>query len=128
MQYVQNCLARVVTKSPRRTSSSPLLASLHWLPIRSRIRFKINLLTYKAITIKQPQYLTNLLKIRSISFNLRNNQGVKLCEPNVKGYSSHAYANHAPTLWNSLPYEVRSAPSIPSFKKSLKTQYFKHPP
>ena len=40
-QHVQNCLSRVVTKLPRFSHSVPLLKSLHWLPIRHRIIFKI---------------------------------------------------------------------------------------
>ena len=41
LQRVQNCLSRVVTKSPNFSHSVPLLKSLHWLPIRHRIIFKI---------------------------------------------------------------------------------------
>ena len=41
LQRVQNCLARVVTKAPRFSRSIPLLKSLHWLPIKFRIQFKI---------------------------------------------------------------------------------------
>ena len=38
LQRCQNMLARVVTQSSSRTSAKPLLQSLHWLPIRERIR------------------------------------------------------------------------------------------
>ena len=47
LQHVQNQLACLVTKSPPFTRSLPLLRSLHRLPVRFRILFKINLLTYK---------------------------------------------------------------------------------
>ena len=47
LQHVQNRPARIVTKSPPFTRSLPLLHSLHWLPVRFRIPFKITLLTYK---------------------------------------------------------------------------------
>ena len=30
----------------------------------------------------------------------------------------------APQLWNSLPYAIRSSPSVASFKQSLKTFLF----
>ena len=46
LQRVQNCLARVVTGSSRLSESWPLLKSLHWLPIKSLIKFKLNILTY----------------------------------------------------------------------------------
>ena len=49
IQRVQNQLARLVTKFPPFTRSIPLLRSLHWLPVRFRIPFKINLLTYKTL-------------------------------------------------------------------------------
>ena len=50
--HVQNQLARLMTKSDPLTRSIPLLRSLHWLPARFRIRFKINLLTYKTLRKK----------------------------------------------------------------------------
>ena len=47
LQRVQNRLAHVVTKSPPFTHSVSLLRSLHWLPVKFRVDFKICLLTYK---------------------------------------------------------------------------------
>ena len=49
---VQNRLACLVTKSPPFTRSVPLLHSLHWLPVRFRLLFKIPLLTYKTLREK----------------------------------------------------------------------------
>ena len=43
---VQNCLSRVVTLSPHFSHSVLLLKSLHCLPIRYRIIFKICAITY----------------------------------------------------------------------------------
>ena len=41
LQRLLNRLARVVTKSPPFTRSVPLLRSLHWLPVKYRVHFKI---------------------------------------------------------------------------------------
>ena len=49
LQRVLNHLARVVTKSPPFTRSVPLLRSLHWLPVKYRVHFKICLVTYRAL-------------------------------------------------------------------------------
>ena len=49
LHRVQNQRTRLVTKSPPFTRSIPLLRSLHWLPVKFRILFKINLLTYKTL-------------------------------------------------------------------------------
>ena len=38
LQRILNCLARVVTKSPPFAHSVPLLHSLHWLPVKYRVR------------------------------------------------------------------------------------------
>ena len=57
LQLVQNAAARVLTRTRKRDHISPILASLHWLPITSRIEFKILLLTYKALNDQAPLYL-----------------------------------------------------------------------
>ena len=61
LQHVQNQLARLVTKSPPFTRSLPLLRSLHWLLVKFRILFNINLLTYKTLRKKQSVYLHSCL-------------------------------------------------------------------
>ena len=61
LQYVQNRLTHLVTKPPPFSSSVPLIHSLHWLPVRFRILFKISLLSYKTLHEKQPVYLHSML-------------------------------------------------------------------
>ena len=46
LQRVQNSLARVVIDTRRRDHITPVLADLHWLPVRARITFKICTLVY----------------------------------------------------------------------------------
>ena len=41
LQKVQNCSARLIFKTSKRTHISPLLAKLNWLPITQRINDKI---------------------------------------------------------------------------------------
>ncbi|KAI5102912.1 hypothetical protein C0J45_6493 [Silurus meridionalis] len=61
LQLVQNAAARVLTRSRKYDHITPVLISLHWLPIKSRIDYKILLLTYKALNGLAPQYLSELL-------------------------------------------------------------------
>lgn len=49
LQLVQNSAARILTRTSRYTHITPILASLHWLPIQTRADFKVLLLTYKAL-------------------------------------------------------------------------------
>ena len=128
LQRVQNSLARVVTKSTRFTSSRPLLKRLHWLPIASRIDFKIAILTYKAVHLKQPPCLAKLLKLKSMQFNTRNNDQLLLQHPpvGINSYGRRAFSYTAPTVWNKIPHSIRIAASVMSFRKQLKTHYFAH--
>ena len=57
LQLIQNAAARVLTGTSKRDHISPSLASLHWLPIKSRIEFKTLLLTYKALNGQTPSYI-----------------------------------------------------------------------
>ena len=63
LQRLQNWAARIVFQVPRRHSSSPLWASLHWLPIDKRIKFKILLHINKALNDLSPVYLTECIEI-----------------------------------------------------------------
>ena len=61
LQLVQNAAARVLTKTRMRAHITPVLASLHWLPVVFRIDFKILLLVYKALNGLAPAYLYDCL-------------------------------------------------------------------
>ncbi len=61
LQLVQNAAARVLTRTRKYDHISPVLSTLHWLPIKHRIDFKILLITYKALNGLAPQYLSELL-------------------------------------------------------------------
>ncbi len=55
LQLIQNAAARVLTKTRKYDHISPVLSTLHWLPIKHCIHFKILLITYKALNGLAPQ-------------------------------------------------------------------------
>ncbi len=61
LQMVQNAAARVLTRTKKYDHISPVLSTLHWLPTKHRIEFKILLITYKALNGLAPQCLSKLL-------------------------------------------------------------------
>ena len=125
LQRVLNRLARVVTKSPPFTRSVPLLHSLHWLPVKYRVHFKICLLIYKALHKEQPVYLRFLIATSLPSRSLRSNRGITLSIPRIKTITgARAFSSCAPSLWNNLPLSVRSATSVATFRRRLKTYLF----
>ncbi len=62
LQMVQNAAARVLTRTSKDDRISLVLSTLHWLPIKHRIDFKILLITYKALNGLAPKY-TKLQKV-----------------------------------------------------------------
>ena len=114
---VQNQLARLVTKSPPFTRSFPLLRSLHWLPVRFRILFKINLLTYKSLREKQPVYLHSMLAASIPSRSLRSNNDNSLSVPRVKtNTGARAFLSCAPRLFGTTSHclSVQPVQLLPS--------------
>uniref|UniRef100_A0A674MGZ1 Reverse transcriptase domain-containing protein n=1 Tax=Takifugu rubripes TaxID=31033 RepID=A0A674MGZ1_TAKRU len=49
LQLIQNAAARVLTGIDKRDHITPVMASLHWLPVKFRIILKTLLLTYKVL-------------------------------------------------------------------------------
>ena len=49
LQLVQNSLWKVVTRSSNCSHITPQLKTLHWLPVRYSVQFKIGLVTYKIL-------------------------------------------------------------------------------
>jgi len=104
LQLVQNSLARAVYSSRKFDHVSPLLRSLHWLPISQRISYKIALLTFKTLHFNSPTYLSDLLIPKKSSRSLRSDDKNLLHVPFLrKSASCRSFAFFAPKLWNSLP-------------------------
>ena len=124
LQLVQNAAARVLTGARRRDHITPSLASLHWLPVKYRIEFKILLMTYKALNGLAPSYLKDLIAPRQTGRAVRS-QYVNMLKvpekiPKVKT-GARAFKYQAPQLWNLLPVLVREADTLSVFKTRLKT-------
>ena len=127
LQAVQNCAARLVSCKPRYARATPILRELHWLPVESRIIFKILLLVYKSLNNLAPAYINSLLKNYKPSRNLRSVDQGLLAVPksNQRTYGDRAFSVAAPKLWNPLPLDIRNSGSIALFKCKLKTFLFK---
>ena len=61
LQYIQNAAARLLTHTNKRAHITPVLASLHWLPIHFRIHFKILVLTFRALHNQAPSFISDLI-------------------------------------------------------------------
>ncbi len=126
LQMVKNAAARVLTRTRKYEHISPVLSTLHWLPTKHRIDFKILLITYKALNGLAPQYLSELLSHFSPSRPLRSQNSGHLIIPRISKSTAggRSFSYLAPKLWNNLPNTVREADTLCQFKSRLKTHLF----
>ena len=125
-QMVQNAAARLVTGTRKYEHISPILASLHWLPIQFRIHFKILLYAFKSLNGFAPPYLSELLHPYIPAHSLRSDDQLlpSVSKSKRKLRGDCAFAVLAPKLWNDLPLPVKQASSFSVFKSLLKTHLF----
>ena len=131
LQLLQNSAARLITRTRKYEHITPVLRELHWLPVYSRIHFKILLFVYKILHNQAPAYLSDLIMVKETPVRVLRSApapGVPVLKPvdyeqKHFGYRSFSFAT--PTLWNVLPDEIRLSPTVSSFKSVLKTHFFR---
>ncbi|KAK3556297.1 hypothetical protein QTP70_007037 [Hemibagrus guttatus] len=84
LQMIQNAAARLVFNLPKFAHTTPLLRSLHWLPVAARIRFKTLMLAYKAKNGPAPSYLKALVTSRTAPRLLRSTSTARLVPPSLR--------------------------------------------
>lgn len=127
LQKVQNYAARLVLGASHREPTTPLLKTLHWLPISERIKYKVGCICFHVITKTAPSYLIEILPIYTNLSKLRSASDPRLFTVNKYNRKSHGYRSihcYGPIFWNGLPYKIRHSDNITSFKSQLKTYLF----
>ena len=113
LQRVQNA-ARLttLTYTLRYDYITPILCSMHWLPVKFRIQYKIAMITFKAIRNLAPAYLSDLVTIkRGFHYNLRSSKSMTLFDLSAKykrTLGERSFKAAAPKTWNSLPDNIRN--------------------
>jgi hypothetical protein len=126
LQKLQNCAARVVSGVRKFDHITPVLKELHWLPVTSRINYKIALMVFKCLHGQAPGYLSDLIKKYEPVRDLRSSNNNLLCVPKIKRKTlgSRAFTYAAPSVWNNLPKTLKSCDNLTTFKSLLKTHLF----
>ena len=139
LQCVQNSLARIVTRTSKFSHITPVLRSLHWLPIKHRIRFKTASIIFKFLHTGTPAYFSPHLTRYTCAVNTRRSSpdnlylhvpGYRATINKSKVHFQNCFSYDGPSLWNALPHEIRSAPTLSCFRRKLKTHLFQdaYPP
>ena len=125
LQRAQNSAARVLSGRSRFSRITPVLKKLHWLPVTKRIEYKILLHTWKTMHDQSPVYMQDLISEYVPGRNLRSSNKKQLNVPKTNlSVGEKAFSASAPFLWNALPLGIRSADSLETFKKQLKSHLF----
>ncbi|KAK0130546.1 hypothetical protein N1851_035223 [Merluccius polli] len=117
LQLIQNAAARVLTRTKRSEHITPVLKSLHWLPVSYRIDFKVLLLVYKSLNGLGPEYMSDILVEYKPCRALRSTDSGQIVKPRVQTkHGEAAFSCYAAQHWNKLPAELKSAPTVNIFK------------
>ena len=129
LQRIQNYAARVILRLPMSSRITIHLKSLHWLPVKVRSTYKIACLCYHCHSSTAPSYVTDMLYKKPL--HTRNTRSSSYTMPLLNrpahskatlGDRSISFASSS--VWNSIPNDVKCAPSLSSFKSRLKTYLF----
>jgi len=118
----------------RRRKFDPISADirdrLHWLPIRSRIDFKLGLFVYKCRHGIAPPYLVEMLQSKSDvpalgRLRLTARGDLVVARTLAKTFGPRGFSVSDASFWNSLPDHLRDhSLSTHVFKRKLKTILF----
>jgi len=128
---VQNAAARLVSGARRHDHITPVLVSLHWLPVRQRIIYKTMVLVRNCLHDAAPRYLADLCvpaySVRGRQ-QLRSTASGTLLVPRARtAIGKRSFAVNGPRTWNSLPADLRTPDTtLCSFKRHPKAHLFQH--
>ena len=131
VQSVLTRAARLIFNLPPRVATTTSLIELHWLPLKARIKFKICLITFKALKFNQPSFIRELLSFSSheSTSGLQSADDLyRLHEPRAigeRGFANRSFFLHCPVfIWNFYFKTHIVIPTCTSDK--LNTQLTRH--
>ena len=130
LQRTQNYAARLILRLPKSSSITIHLKSLHWLPVKVRSTYKVVCLCYHCHSSTTPSYVTGMLHRKPL--HTRNTRSSSYTMPLLNRpahskatLSDLSFSFASSSVWNSIPNDVRCAPSLSSSKSRLKTYLFR---
>ena len=129
LQKVMNKAVRFIFNLKIREHITPFLLKLHFLPIKFRIKFKVCLLAFKILRKIAPLYLREYFQLfkPSTTINLRYGVGRDklMMDINLEQRKKRTIRTKIILEWNDLPLSIRKIEKIDTFKRQLKTHFFR---
>ena len=123
LKRIQNYAARVILCLPKSSSITIHFKSLHWLPVKVRSTCKIACLCYHCHNSTAPSYVADMLHKKPSHTRSSSSTMPLLNRPALSkaALGDHSFSFASSSVWNSIPNDVRCAPSLSSSKSCLKT-------
>ena len=127
MQKVQNTAAGMVLNKHQSYSATECLKELHWLPVKSKVEYKVLTMVFKCKHGMAPKYQQDLLEAKEHcrqGLKSSSKQLLKVPTTTRKTFADRSFSVKGPRLWNNLPDNIWTITSYTTFKKPLKTHLF----
>src|SRR6218665_347245 len=105
--------------------------TLHWLPVHQRILYKVSTIAWRCILGVAPVYLSERFVLSSSCPGRRSLRSASCGDYLIPSSctaikQNRAFSAAGPSIWNGLPFELRSLPRdfSSSFYSLLKTFLF----
>jgi len=118
------------TRKFDRGLSQIIHTELHWLDVPERIKYKLGMLIYRYQHNKAPVYLMDhCTSVSDVAYRQRlrsaSSHEVSVPRHRLSTYGCRAFAVAGPTVWNSLPEDMRHPEVLAErYRQSLKTFLF----
>ena len=127
LQRVHNAAAELVAGTGTRDHITPVLQSLHWLPIRFRIIYKLCVLKLLVRVGRSPACLSDMMTSDADlpdHERLRSSSSFQYELPRLKlKFGERSFSFSGPNAWNYLPFNLQELTNTDTFKKLLKTHF-----
>ena len=129
LQRIQNYADRVILHLPKSSSITTQLKSLHWLPVKVKSTCKIAWLCYHCHRSTAPSYVADMLHRKPSHIRITRSSSYTMPLLNKPAHCKATLCDRsfssASSVWNSIPNDVRCAPSLSWYKSRLKTYLFR---
>ena len=124
---LQNEFVKIIHFSDQYDSPHPLFISSNILKINELHKLQLTSFVYESSLHQNPRkfhnHFTNISEIHSYATRQSTDQEIFIPRKNTTQYGLFSVHYAGASLWNSILKDIRSGPSVHSFRKTLK-KYF----
>ena len=127
LQKIQNFAAKVAVGNGKKFDhATPFIKKLEWLTVGQQIKYRDLLYIFKVLKGCTPKWLLNLSYVSQMS-NRESRQSENLHKPLTRTkLADKAFSVRGPSIWNSLPNDIKHLQRFSLFKRAVKSYVKEH--